>query len=267
MGWFDRIFGRSGSSFNEAPATGRTDFEDNYPGKTGSGGIPGSTTTSPPQPPIPKPVRRNFQRQGDSGGTLESGTIQFQDAWQKGGVGNQYETPIAESARHDRVFDDTVVVGNLRQTWVETHIAPGYSPAAHADRWTPQATDAYLPKEGTGHPLDPAGPGFCRPVPGLPRLSEGRRKVYLTGEVQDFSPGSVAALMGFSTVRGNGRTRIRPQTWWQEPAPIFSNYYLSSPTTGTPANPVQYENAAQAQVAGHAGGRRAARAARMSGGA
>lgn len=245
MSWFDKMFNRPAS--NPAPLAEHTDFQDNYPGKTGSGGVPGSTTTAPPSPPIPRSARRNFQAQGDSGDPVETGTINFQQAWEKGGPGNQWYSPVSQQGYRERAYDPNVVVGNLNQTWVPSRTD---TPIGHADQWTPQATGAYLPKEGTGHPLDPAGPGFNRPVPGLPRVSEGRRKIYLSGEVQDFGAYAVIDLLGIPAMTGTGRTRIRPQTWWEEPAPYFANYYLSSASTGTPASPGREESPAQAQVAG-----------------
>src|SRR4029077_118718 len=121
---------------------------------------------------------------------------------------------------------------------------------AHPQRWTPQAQGGYLPAEGTGHPLDSAGPGFDRPIPSLPRVSPGRRKIYLTGQVQDFGLFAVIDALGIPAMTGTGRRRMRPQTWWEEPAACSANYYLPGPPTGTPANPGREESPAQAQVSG-----------------
>lgn len=243
MSWFDNLF--KGRAAAPQPEIVHTDFQDNYPGKTGEGGVPGSTSTAKPILPIRRMVTRNFQEQGDSGGRVEEGTIAFRDAQWHGGPGNQGSTPIAQQGHRERQYH-TPVVGNLNLTWPGTRTD---TPQGHADLWTPQATGSYLPAEGTGHPLSLAGPGFSRPVPGAPRVSEGRRKIYLTGEVQDFGQAAAIVALGIQPMTGTGRTRIRPQTWWEEPAPYFSNYYLSGPQ-GTPAAPMRDENAAQAQTAG-----------------
>ena len=246
MGLFDALFSRPAA--RQAPLD-RTDFEDAYPGKTGQGGIPGSTTTSPPHPPIPRTAVRNFRAQGDSGGLVEEGTQAFQHAQEKGGAGNQAQSVPGRRGYRDRRYT-TPVAGNLEAVHVPERIVDWTEPAAHPQLWTPQAQGGYLPKEGTGHPLDPAGPGFSRPVPSLPRTSLGRRKIYLTGQVQDFGVFARIELLGLPTMVGSGRRRMRPQTWWEEPAPYFANYYLAGPTTGTPANPGREESPAQAQVAG-----------------
>lgn len=265
MAWFDTLFGRRRPE--PAGPLDHTDFEDTYPGKTGEGGIPGSTTTSPPRPPVRVSPVRNFTRQGDSGGAVEEGTQAFQHAWEKGGVGNQAQSVAGRRGYRDRRYDTHVVAGNTDQDHTPERIVEWATPTAHPQRWTPQAQGGYLPAEGTGHPMDPAGPGFSRPVPSLPRKSLGRRRIYLTGEVQDFGVFARIELLGLPAMSGSGRRRMRPQTWWEEPAPYFSNYYLSSPTTGTPANPGREESPAQAQVAATGvGSRRSAYRQRRRGG-